>query len=657
MLQCGHEFHEVCVTQLRRFGSKSACPVCRVESDELTPFENLYEDALSAYLQQANSKAMQLCSEILDLDASYPPAVNLMGLLYVQGCGVPTDADKATQLFKEAYAAGELDAALNLGHAYLKGKGVPNDDQKALSLFREAHERGNEKATHMLGMHLRFNICGGTGYSSAYDCVCNSPASWTADNEGAMRFFQQAYSLGSLQSALEMSLMYQRGLGVKQDLELAVRLVEHAYVETSSCTELRAEAAMSLGMMYFKGEGVKQDFGEALRLLEEKDADGKSAGPLLLFQMYHEGKGVQQNLARASRYLTEAFRGGFCSHSDYQMCSDFIAQKKTIADSSPVDNGVRLQSCGHCGNKADRLRCGRCHVTFYCSPSCQRQDWPNHKRFCGKGSVPCGPAAASLQPSPKLTKATSPAANVPSSSGALPPVEDSDGYVDEATQAAIAASIADMRAGEQADQSTAILLEVLHEQKATTIPSPAHEAEDVGVVVLATARMPEALQLALRNPTDYPALTSCLNSMVAAGWLTQEAAPSLPTRCGAKIFLVPEKVHIQAVLQAIDVQGIELRNWHIVTTPDLEEYVLAIIDALSKKEFGGNQSKTKRVKQRVYIPVKTLFKNKNTFLSVSAGTSMHSGPSSGARTASEPEAGAINPRSKVSRSSPGRAGT
>jgi len=400
-LQCGHEFHEACVTQLRRFGSKSLCPLCRVVSADLTPFENLYEDALSAYSQKTYSNAVKLLTVVLDLDCSYPPALNLMGLLYVQGSGVPRDVDKAVRMFKEAYAAGEHYAALQLGLAYC----------------------------------------------------------------------------------------------------------------------------------------VQQDFG------------------------------------LASQYVTEAYHGGFCDHSQYQKVSGLIAQKKAEAQAHLDNNGVRLQS------------------------------WPMpladyHKRFCGQGSVPCGAGAGSLQVSP---------------------VKNSDDDSDDETQVAIAASIAE-------------------------IP-----AEHVGVVVMTIARMPEALQRALATPTDYPSLTSCLRSMVVAGQLTAEAAPSMPTRCGAKIFLDPGKVKIQAVLQAIDVQGIELRNWHIVTTLDLEEHVLAIIDALTRQEFGGNQSKTKRVKQRVYIPVKTIMEHKNTFLSVSVGASMHSGSSSGPRTVSVPEPGTINPRAKVSR--------
>lgn len=32
-------------------------------------------------------------------------------------------------------------------------------------------------------------------------------------------------------------------------------------------------------------------------------------------------------------------------------------------------------------------RCGRCKTAFYCSRECQAQDWPSHKKTCGRGKA------------------------------------------------------------------------------------------------------------------------------------------------------------------------------------------------------------------------------------------------------------------------------
>ena len=56
--------------------------------------------------------------------------------------------------------------------------------------------------------------------------------------------------------------------------------------------------------------------------------------------------------------------------------------------------------------------------------------------------------------------------------------------------------------GAQPDQSTGILLELMHENAAAQTSSVV-DGPALGVVVLTIARMPEALQRALQSPTDY----------------------------------------------------------------------------------------------------------------------------------------------------------
>ncbi len=35
----------------------------------------------------------------------------------------------------------------------------------------------------------------------------------------------------------------------------------------------------------------------------------------------------------------------------------------------------------NCNQPATR-KCAGCEVAYYCSPRCQRQDWPSHRRLC-----------------------------------------------------------------------------------------------------------------------------------------------------------------------------------------------------------------------------------------------------------------------------------
>ncbi|KAJ7676577.1 hypothetical protein DFH06DRAFT_1168555 [Mycena polygramma] len=43
--------------------------------------------------------------------------------------------------------------------------------------------------------------------------------------------------------------------------------------------------------------------------------------------------------------------------------------------------------CSRCHKKAEPgmlKRCGRCQLLWYCSSACQKNDWPDHKKICGK---------------------------------------------------------------------------------------------------------------------------------------------------------------------------------------------------------------------------------------------------------------------------------
>jgi hypothetical protein len=44
--------------------------------------------------------------------------------------------------------------------------------------------------------------------------------------------------------------------------------------------------------------------------------------------------------------------------------------------------------CSVCGNTNKKLKyCGRCHNKKYCSPECQKKDWPSHKLVCKKNFI------------------------------------------------------------------------------------------------------------------------------------------------------------------------------------------------------------------------------------------------------------------------------
>jgi hypothetical protein len=72
-------------------------------------------------------------------------------------------------------------------------------------------------------------------------------------------------------------------------------------------------------------------------------------------------------------------------HNDYALIT-FHWVTKSFRKSIGRDNLKRAtQLCGICDvwKPAHQFKyCGRCNATYYCSPLCQRQDWPVHKKCC-----------------------------------------------------------------------------------------------------------------------------------------------------------------------------------------------------------------------------------------------------------------------------------
>ena len=56
-----------------------------------------------------------------------------LGLMYLEGLGVPQDDARAAAWSKKAAEQGHADAQHNLGFMYLEGLGVPRDDARAVA--------------------------------------------------------------------------------------------------------------------------------------------------------------------------------------------------------------------------------------------------------------------------------------------------------------------------------------------------------------------------------------------------------------------------------------------------------------------------------------------------------------------------------------------
>jgi TPR repeat protein len=69
-----------------------------------------------------------------------------LGLLYVEGKGVPQDYIKALFFLRSAADRNDSYAQYNLGWAYESGRGVAQDTQQAIDWYNKAVKNGNPLA-------------------------------------------------------------------------------------------------------------------------------------------------------------------------------------------------------------------------------------------------------------------------------------------------------------------------------------------------------------------------------------------------------------------------------------------------------------------------------------------------------------------------------
>jgi ankyrin repeat protein/uncharacterized protein YdaT len=203
--------------------------------------------ALSVALQNGHTEIAKL---LLDAGAKTNDNVWVnLGIMYLQGNGVPQNYKEAEKWFRKAAKKGIAAAQVNLGIMYLQGNGVPQDYKEAEQWFRKAAEIGISKAQVNLGM------------------------------------------------------MYLQGNGVPQDYKEAEQWFRKAAKKGI------AAAQVNLGIMYLQGNGVPQDYKEAEQWFRKAAEHEDTSAQYMLGAIYVEGLGVTQDYIQAYMWLTVSIAG------------------------------------------------------------------------------------------------------------------------------------------------------------------------------------------------------------------------------------------------------------------------------------------------------------------------------------------------------------
>jgi hypothetical protein len=123
----------------------------------------------------------------------------LLGLMYLNGEGVPLNYEKGSHWLKKAALKGIADAQRNLGYLYDKGQGVQQDYEQAVSWYRKAAEQGLAAAQVNLG------FCYGHGLGV------------TQNYKKAVEWYTKAALQGNAMGQHNLARCYIYGTGVPQN--------------------------------------------------------------------------------------------------------------------------------------------------------------------------------------------------------------------------------------------------------------------------------------------------------------------------------------------------------------------------------------------------------------------------------------------------------
>jgi Sel1 repeat len=128
-----------------------------------------------------------------------------LGVRYLTGNGVATDATEAVRWYRKAADQGYAPAENELGLCYVAGKGVEKDAAQAVRWYRLAAEQGLAAAQSNLANHYR----DGSGVAQSL--------------EEAILWFQKAAEQGYAPALNQLGLCCETGHGVQADLVQAYR--------------------------------------------------------------------------------------------------------------------------------------------------------------------------------------------------------------------------------------------------------------------------------------------------------------------------------------------------------------------------------------------------------------------------------------------------
>ena len=115
-------------------------------------------------------------------------------------------AENFAEKYRAAAERGNAEAQLRMGFSFLRGWGCEKNIDEAIKWMTKSAEQGHTPAAYALGK-----------------LYCGGKNEFPKDYKKAAYFTKKAAELGHVKSQFHMGYMYEKGIGVKQDMKEAVK--------------------------------------------------------------------------------------------------------------------------------------------------------------------------------------------------------------------------------------------------------------------------------------------------------------------------------------------------------------------------------------------------------------------------------------------------
>jgi TonB family protein len=195
-------------------------------------------------------------------------AQNKLGLIYLNGSGVPKDMGEAKKWLLKAADQGLSDAQQTLGLLAMPREGS-GDSQEAMTWFRRAADQGQAMSQYALGAQL---------FKSG-------------DNDQARIWLDKAAQQGHAGAQTLLSRLLVK-TGRPEDQAEAIALLGKAAAQDNR------SAQVLLGQRYETGNGVAQDYAQAARLYHRAAVAGNQQAKAALARLQETGHGAAEDSQR-----------------------------------------------------------------------------------------------------------------------------------------------------------------------------------------------------------------------------------------------------------------------------------------------------------------------------------------------------------------------